>query len=1341
MGQHYIQRTLWYVEEKEGQSKKIEINEADLLTKKQPLIVLGEAGMGKTQLLQQLGQHPGYRYCTAKQLIARSRPQRLLSGDDHTLVIDALDEASAHQQQDAVTEVLKKLDELDYPRFILSCRVAEWHSATANSTLQSGDYTEVPLQIHLNPFSAADIQVFLSASLGCEQATQVLEHFENLGLTDWLGNPQTLDLISAIGLEPELPRTRTQLYQKATQKLAEEHNAEKSAQQLLPNAVISAAGAACAALILCAQTSIVRKPSAKLADGEILIASVQELPGGAFTEQALNTRLFVAHGTDQFGYMHRRIGEYLTAQWLTQHSNTDRKRRRLLAMFQCNGLVPASLRGVYAWLAHDQQLAEEIIAFDPLAVIEYGETEDLPPYQARLLLQALERLTRTNPRQWQLRSLKVRCLAQADLQANVVHWMTRHDPAMAWLRVLVIESLEATAMASQLRQQLESIVLDADDTYIAREAAFHSIAIHLSVAESSALVAQLARLADEDSLRLALNAAHSQGFEKFQACLLAEICLAYATVNSRMGGKFFYIQHYLPDSHLVEFLDVFTNGIARLKKSSQDFEIRYEIQSLTCAFIAEAINAQLPDAHQMLQWLSALEDSYHNGTEEQKQLNAAIANAQLLRQAIQKKLLIDQSTKETFRQNCIKLSYYASALQLSEADLIALLNGLSAGDDRWKELVLLVNHDAEHGAATRQAAQKFAEGSLSDQDWIEQLTAPRPRYEWEIKQEEHNAKRAAEKAAAKSKNIAWHLEHIEALKAGAWEANWWAAATYLGRYDQSDKSIPPERRLQHFLTEELAQAAHCGFETHLLQPPPSPTLEEISEAYVQRTEYRVSYIVVAGLLERLRNGLGIGELADTQILAGFLFLQPGFHEHFGTDTKALQTCIRQELLTRELLERALRLFYEPQLKANTQHVSSLHQLLHDEFLTEISVALAQEWLQRFPDLHTETENKLIDALVRARAMSALQTIAQQRSDRPAVPENHLAWEAIRLLVDFESSSKRMETQTIDDQLLWQLQERSQLQRYGSNGKPLTWSTAQCAWVFQHFRALWPATGHPEGVSGGSHNPWDATEFLHSIGQQLANTTSPEAIAALHALRDAAVDSYTEFLQSFCAQQQRKWCEQTYVPQSLGALLSIAKDTAPQSIQDLQEWVLEELRIVQTKIRANDVDSWRGFYADDLTPYGEERCRDHLLELLRQGTKEVSYIPESHVAADKEVDITCSIGALRVPIEIKGQWHKEVWTASDTQLDRLYTTDWQAQGRGIYLVLWFGEQQGAKSLKTLGKDHPTPATADEMQQMLTARGLAAQSGRIVIVVIDITQPVAAKPSKTLTRPKPKTVPQP
>lgn len=1317
----YIPRTLWHEKTEDGQTKKVELSEADLLAQTRPLIVLGEAGMGKTLLLKKMSLQPGYAYCTAQQLIARHRPERCFPSDAHTLVIDALDESPAHQQHDAVTQVLSKLDALNYPRFVLSCRAAEWHSATAIHTIQSGDYTDAPLQLHLAPFSAAETQAFLGKKLGSARAAEVLEHFENLGLTDWLGNPQTLVLISALGQDPLLPQTRAQLFQEATNKLAVEHNSAKSAQQHSPKTLINAAGAACAALIVCAQTSIVRKPSAHLEAGEILLQTLQMLPDGALIEPALNTRLFSAHSAEKFGYMHRHIGEYLAAQWLAQQANTPRKRRRLLAMFQHHGLVPASLRGLYAWLALDPKLTEEIIAFDPLAVLEYGDTAKFSAAQTRLLFQALTQLTENNPRQWQLRSIKARCFAQTDLRADVTQWIANQKPSAAWLRVLVIESLEATAIASELRQELQQIITNADDIYIARSAAFLSITKLLSVEESNALLATLAALKDEDSLRLALDVAHTQGFENFQAAVLANICLGYAMTNSRMAGKFFYLQKYLPNSHLLHFLDVFTAGLAQHAQAHKDFDALYDTHELAFSLMARAVEAQLPDAKQMLQWLSVLDD-YHTGSTEKNQLNIAVANAPQLRQAIQHTLLITQSTKETLRENCITLSYYLPTLQLTEPDLIGLLDALPAYDERWQELVLLTHHDEEHGAAIRHKAQKFIANSPTLQSWLEQLARPRIKHEWEIKDEENRTKRQAKKSAQKEQNIAWHTKHIDALKAGDWEACWWAASIYMrGNNDEVTKKAPPEQRLQHVLTEALAHAAHSGFEAHLLQPVSNPTLDEIAQSYAKSTEYRVSCIVLAGMLERLRKGGDLASLSNERILSGFLFLQSGlFHAHSGANTDALNTCVLKELIRREVLEKAVRLFYEPQLQANVQHVSSLHQLLHDEAFSPLSVALAQEWLQHFPDLHSDTENHLIDCLIRHQTTDVLRALAQQRPNPHPVAEQHLTWEAVRLLTDFESQAQRLENQAIDKNLLWELQTRSQRTRYVSHGTPLVWSSAQCTWVFANFRTLWPATGHPLGVSGGSHNPWDATEFLHAIAQQLANDTTPEAVTALHALRNAPTDGYTEFLQSLCAQQQRKRCEQAYVPASLDAFASIAIDEPPQSIQDLQAWVLQELHIVQAKIRSNDVNSGRGFYADDNTPYDEERCRDHLLELLRQGSDEVNYTPETHVADDKEVDITCAVGALRLPIEIKGQWHKNVWTAADAQLDRLYTPDWQAEGHGIYLVLWFGKQKTSKALKTLGKGHPTPTTAEEMQQMLTAQSNAAQSGRVAVVVLDVVR---------------------
>ena len=132
MDNYYIPRTLWYKKrDANNQEETIEISEDQLLLETRPLIVLGEAGMGKTELMKRLGNRNGYTHCTAKKLLLIDL--KSIYKDGTTLVIDALDEATSQHDGDAISQVLKKLAALGFPRFILSCRVAEWHSFTNNS--------------------------------------------------------------------------------------------------------------------------------------------------------------------------------------------------------------------------------------------------------------------------------------------------------------------------------------------------------------------------------------------------------------------------------------------------------------------------------------------------------------------------------------------------------------------------------------------------------------------------------------------------------------------------------------------------------------------------------------------------------------------------------------------------------------------------------------------------------------------------------------------------------------------------------------------------------------------------------------------------------------------------------------------------------------------------------------------------------------------------------------------------------------------------------------------------------------------------------------------------------
>ncbi len=339
--------------------------------------------MGKSTLLDQLSGVEGFSVHTARKLIVTPDP-KLLIGDAKTVVIDALDEVSAQRDGDAVDMVLRRLVELGLPRFILSCRVADWRSATALQGIAEF-YDGAAVELHLEPLDRDDAIEFLSMSLGEEAAAKAIEHLEKRGLSGLWRNPQTLELVAKVAEKGELPDSKGQLFADATKLLRVEHRIATSNTPLanLPEtSVLDSVGAGFAALILTDKEALSR--DIQMDESDVPVAEVEALPGANNLSDVLDSRLFEARAPEKFTYAHRAIGEFLGARWLAGEANTPRKQRRILELLNNQALVPASLRGIHAWLAwHSPTLADAIIASDPMGVIEYGDADTLTMSQGR----------------------------------------------------------------------------------------------------------------------------------------------------------------------------------------------------------------------------------------------------------------------------------------------------------------------------------------------------------------------------------------------------------------------------------------------------------------------------------------------------------------------------------------------------------------------------------------------------------------------------------------------------------------------------------------------------------------------------------------------------------------------------------------------------------------------------------------------------------------------------------------------------------------------------------------------------------------------------------------------
>ena len=111
-------------------------------------------------------------------------------------------------------------------------------------------------------------------------------------------------------------------------------------------------------------------------------------------------------------------------------------------------------------------------------------------------------------------------------------------------------------------------------------------------------------------------------------------------------------------------------------------------------------------------------------------------------------------------------------------------------------------------------------------------------------------------------------------------------------------------------------------------------------------------------------------------------------------------------------------------------------------------------------------------------------------------------------------------------------------------------------------------------------------------------------------------------------------------------------------------------------------------------------------------------PEVDCANDKRADIKLSYrNEFELPIEIKRDDNRELWTALRSQLMGQYTSSPKASGYGIYLVLWFGNND-LPPAKDGGKK---PTSPGNLQARLEAQLDPEERRRIFVRVLDVRWP--------------------
>lgn len=1321
------------------------VDEAGLLALPGNKIVLGEPGMGKSELMRELGRRLDVELVTAIRFINAKSPGKL-APTGKPLLIDGLDEAMSRREGDTVDAIVAQLEEAGSPPLILSCRSREWQARSVTNLRRL--YGAEPHMLTLEPLDRSEARAFLLALNPHLDADHVLDHLASYSLQDLYRNPLTLSLIRRVAeTDTRLPATRGILFERVCTLIWPEHDADRQDEglaQLTQDEALDAAGAIAAALLLGGAEAASAAGAAQVQQGDARLADLEALPKAKAARAVFSSKLFHSVGPSRAKPIHRVIAEYLGARWLACQAATPRAQRRLLAQLHGSGGVPASLRGLHAWLAyHSPAMAERVIAEDPYGVLRYGEASVLTPHLADCLFEALSRLAEGDPyfraADWDSKTaaglmiptLKHKIEAIIASAASSVH-----------LRSLLIEGLLGTPLAAQLADTLESIVLAPERFYRERYDAAEALLPHRDREWWRTTIASLTNQGGEDAPRLArqmiqrIDADVSD--DLLVATLFAEMGVTGSPLRRRTARRVHTPRSHepvfaaIPPVRLVGVLDLIADYVERLGDADQG--IADNVADIVANLVVRGIDEDVigvAEVPSLWRWLEIIEQAYNYHRNVQQTLAARLGTQDALRRAAQAYVLANDRRKDSLWVTAHYLQRRLLQLAGRPDDIIIVFDRLAGGDNKdpalrqdWQDLVRIAWGSDGLDPTVRAAAERFRRGDKPLGDFLRKLESPE-KPKWEVRQEKEAAKRERKRKVAFAEARRSFGMMRDDLRAGKLGAILQPAQAYFDRFADLPSESSPGDRLSSWLGPDLCDDALIGFEA-VLHRSDLPTSVEVADGFARGTIYNFGFPIMAGLYERMRRGKGFTDLSTPLKEVALLFSLDDHGWNLDKEKDALRAALEVEILpTPQTRQAFARLWIEPSLDAGREHVAGLYQLAHDPEWQATGAALGADWLTQFPNVPESVEAELVDCLTYGGALDALRDVAEARAEKVFRNVDHLlSWLAIDIVVRFNAVRPDLANiGTRHPNFIWFLRNRLQFERRGGM-LPLT--VAQAEWIITEFREQWPYAVL-EGSGWGSTNGYDATDFLRSLISLIANDTSVEAAEAIERLVAGPRDSYAELIRHMATEQQQKRAEEDFSALSPADLTSLLHDGPPANIDDLKAQVREEMAVAQCKLIGDDLDSVVEFWTDDGIPRGENRCRDRLAGMIgpELARYDIQRITEADMPQTKRADLAFAHGSMQLPVEVKGQWHGEVWDAATGQLDVQYLIDWRSEQRGVYCVLWFGDLPSVTKRRL--KAHPdglrAPATAEAMRTMLIDRIPEARRALIDVVVIDLS---AGKP---------------
>jgi hypothetical protein len=1305
------------------------------------IVLLGDPGAGKTHLFTEFAELQLGEFRSARSFLNRST--ETLIGKD-ILYIDALDERRSDRgDNNATDEIVRKLFQVNPKQVRISCRAADWLGETDLVAFKdyfdgSGGYVVLNLQ----PLSQAE-QVAILRTSGIEDTEAFLVNAENKGLSEILGNPQNLKMLVEVVCKGGWPSTRSELFELTIEILLSETNkgaSQKKQGRYSVSELLEVAGEVCAVRLISDIQAISLAESDEAED----MPSYRTISSGDGEKviAALGRRVFsMGAMPETVDYAHRVIAEYLAASWLSSKIRNGLPIGRVRALIGVDGRPATELRGLHAWLAVQlPEHAEALINADPFGVLMYADPKALTTTNRKKLLVALAKLADTDPwfRNGHWTSSSLVGFAGTDMIDDFRSILTNAAQNFS-LRMLVLDSLAVGQPVPQLSMELLSIAKNSKAAYAERESAVDAL-IYMGNAGITAAAGAYQEIGlSEEDLRLKTKLFKRIGGTALKADLLPQLLYEVLTTKVKTSFDVLYgVSAGVPDHDLGHTLDQLVISLGSVPDESVwegVWSLDTEFDKLL--FRALEIERDL-EGTRLLLWLECRKkvanlfgDSRVQEVHTQLSAHPEIATRGIA--AALKTLKNDESIWSfTHRLRGLGLLGWSDATFLQSVIDELETEVATERKVRLYELALSV------------AIYQIGPEARSGFEWLFDLAEGDSALEavrrnccyleiptWRAEEAARSKEREQLRVHGRARNRADFEKHAPNIRNGT-HFGWlvWIAQVYFAMFTDVNQEAKPHERLEFELGVTNAEIAIDGMLALVRREEITPR-NEIHRMHGENRYFTWWYAIIAGLDLYTEQGGKLDELND-EYLKGVLVIDSlcmTFTYKGNTSSQYIHPWKTLILETRPALAASaycdLARF---DLARAAESVSGLQELLHQAELQPFRKVTALNLLTEFPNAPYGSLKRLIQSVMSDCDLSLFASLARDVISKGLDRDEALVlWLAAGYLVAPSEFILYCEAQ--DEKglvaLVWALREvsgytrRSKSQTSKLNNQQLE---QILRWVVERF----PRKSHPEGGWSGDENPWDATDFALRLIALLSAEPSIDATLSLQRLAlEPTASSYLDDIKHAMAQQQVRMIDAQYRQPTVQQVVKTLSNGNPCSIGDLHALMLQHLEDMKPIISASNVDLFKPFWNEDKygrveKPKNEESCRDHLIYLLRTKTsaQNIAIEPEVHMAVDKRADIGALVPGMKLVVELKRDYHSEVWVAIEEQLKRLYTRDPEAFGYGIYVVLWFGVKRTSK-IPAPPKPYKRPDSPREMQEILQAQIPEGERHKIGVVVLDVS----------------------